>query len=529
VGCGKSTLLQLLLGELSPTSGIIELDKQQVFYASQIPWIMAATVRENVIFGSQFSESLYITVLQHCQLVDDIAMFPAGSDTQLGERGITLSGGQKARIGLARAVYACMLCAQRQGTSPVLLLDDPLSAVDATVGRAIVEGCICGLVRHITRVLVTHQVQFAEASDHVLVLGNNGTVVEYGTYAGILKRGLPPALQEGVFTDLAPSPTEGQIDGELEAEDGEITDALLLAELADQFDSLPQPRLTDVPQQKRQKPERHSFALGSPVQLAPQTNNGVEHKVIADEDRETGNVELGLLLRYIKAEGPWIGVVGIVSLVVAAQVSQIVADWYLSKWMSLPALERRETRPLAIYSGLMAMFIVIAASRVIFFMQAMMRAARSLHNRALHGVLSASLGFFDTQPVGRILNRFSRDIGYLDELLPPTLLDAISGLTMCLGSIVLVAGVNPWLFLVAGPVVIVMALIRMFYIRTAREIKRMEGMLRSPVYSHLSTTLEGLVVVRSHRNMLPRFQHDFHTAQDNHTQVFFIFVTVSRW
>lgn len=500
---------------------------------------MAASVQDNVTFGSEFVSSLYSAVVQQCQLESDIASFPAGSQTQLGERGITLSGGQKARIGLARAVYACLLCARQENTHPVLLLDDPLSAVDVTVGRAIVEECICGLAKDVTRVLVTHQVQFAEACDHVLVLGKDGSVVTYGTYADLFAGGLPAELQHSVFHDTADAAESnrggldscaheqghvGSFDRQLEAKDSSGPETISTAHQQGTADSKP-------------KTGRHSYALSSTPVAERGDEDGTgggaaavtEHKVIADEEREEGRVQLSLLLTYVKADGTWFRVVAVGLLVGAAQTTQIVADWYLSQWMALSPVDRQSTRPLAIYSGLIALFIVVAASRVVLFMRAMIDAARVLHTKALSAVLGASLAFFDTQPVGRILNRFSRDIGYLDELLPATLLDAVSGLTMCLGSIVLVSGVNPWLFLAAGPVVILMALVRMFYIRSAREVKRIEGMMRSPVYAHLSTTLEGLVVIRSHDTMVTRFRGDFHAAQDEHTKAFFIFVTVSRW
>ena len=172
VGSGKSSLLMAMLGELPIQSGELVCSTEKVAFVSQTPWVFSGTVRENIVFGRPFDEQQYLAALQACDLWKDILLFAKGDSTKLGERGVILSGGQRARVSLARAVYA---------QADVYLLDDPLSAVDNKVGRHLYDRCICGVLSNRLRVLTTHQLHYLEKSDHIVVL-QNGTVVQKGSY-----------------------------------------------------------------------------------------------------------------------------------------------------------------------------------------------------------------------------------------------------------------------------------------------------------------------------------------------------------
>ena len=172
VGSGKSSLLMAMLGELPIQSGELVCSTEKVAFVSQTPWVFSGTVRENIVFGRPFDEQQYLAALQACDLWKDILLFAKGDSTKLGERGVSLSGGQRARVSLARAVYA---------QADVYLLDDPLSAVDNKVGRHLYDKCICGVLSNRLRVLTTHQLHYLEKSDHIVVL-QNGTVVQNGSY-----------------------------------------------------------------------------------------------------------------------------------------------------------------------------------------------------------------------------------------------------------------------------------------------------------------------------------------------------------
>ena len=169
VGSGKSSLLMAILGELPVSSGQIS-PVASVAYVSQIPWVFSGTVRENITFGRPYVEQKYHKVLEACGLIKDINSFAKNDLTRIGERGVSLSGGQRARVSLARAVYA---------EADVYLLDDPLSAVDAKVGKHVFENCICGLLAGRVRVLTTHQPQYTNRADQVVVL-HDGEIVQGG-------------------------------------------------------------------------------------------------------------------------------------------------------------------------------------------------------------------------------------------------------------------------------------------------------------------------------------------------------------
>lgn len=160
VGSGKTSLLQLLLGELPPEAGNITVGGS-ISYASQEPWLFLSSVRKNILFGQTYDQNLYRRVVKVCALERDFELFPDGDKTFVGERGVSLSGGQRARINLARAVYK---------KADIYLLDDPLSAVDTHVGKQLFEECILGYLKGKTRILVTHQLQFLKRADHIIVL-----------------------------------------------------------------------------------------------------------------------------------------------------------------------------------------------------------------------------------------------------------------------------------------------------------------------------------------------------------------------
>ena len=160
VGGGKSSLLHLCLGELNPDCGSLKV-KGRISYASQEPWLFSSTVRQNITFGQLFDNNVYRNIVRVCALEKDFAEFTDGDATLVGERGVSLSGGQRARINLARAVYR---------DADVYLLDDPLSAVDTHVAKHLFNECINGYLKKKTRILVTHQLHFLKKADHIIVL-----------------------------------------------------------------------------------------------------------------------------------------------------------------------------------------------------------------------------------------------------------------------------------------------------------------------------------------------------------------------
>lgn len=176
VGSGKSCILHLIISDLGVDQGTIETEGKLII-VPQVPWVFSGTIRDNILFGQPLVPKKYECILDACALKEDLKMFPKGDLTQIGERGISLSGGQQARISLARAVYS---------EADIYLLDDTLSAVDSKVGQQIFQNCFSGILANRLRILVTHQVQYLETADHILVL-DNGTIISEGTYSQLSK------------------------------------------------------------------------------------------------------------------------------------------------------------------------------------------------------------------------------------------------------------------------------------------------------------------------------------------------------
>ena len=194
VGAGKSSLLQAMLGDLWKEKGDVEVHGN-IAYVAQTPWILNATVKENIIFGYRYDSHFYEETIKACALLDDFAHLPDGDETVVGERGISLSGGQKARVALARAVYA---------RADIYLLDDVLSAVDSHVGRHIIENVLSsrGLLRSRTRILATNAIPVLQEASYITLL-KGGEITERGTFKALM-------AQKGLIADLVKTAGQDQ-------------------------------------------------------------------------------------------------------------------------------------------------------------------------------------------------------------------------------------------------------------------------------------------------------------------------------
>uniref|UniRef100_A0A4W6FXP0 Multidrug resistance-associated protein 4 n=1 Tax=Lates calcarifer TaxID=8187 RepID=A0A4W6FXP0_LATCA len=385
VGAGKSSLLSAILGELSQESGVVKV-KGELTYTSQQPWILPGTIRSNILFGKELNHQKYDRVLRACALKRDMDLLPGGDLMMVGDRGSNLSGGQKARVSLARAVYQ---------DADIYLLDDPLSAVDAEVGRHLFEECICGLLRKKPRILVTHQLQYLKAADQIIVLKE--------------------VMQ----------PTE-------------------------------------------------------------------------EERRLEGNIGLRMYVKYFMAGGNFLVLLVLILLNALAHVS------------------------------LTATSVVFGFLRSLLFFNILVSSAQTLHNSMFNAILRTPVHFFDINPIGRILNRFSKDIGYLDSLLPWTFVDFIQVFLQVIGVIAVAAIIIPWILIPVVPLLAVFLFLRRYFLQTSRDIKRLESTTRSPVFSHLSSSLQGLSTIRAFK-VQQKFQQMFDEYQDLHSEAWFLFLTTSRW
>ncbi|XP_029968450.1 multidrug resistance-associated protein 4-like [Salarias fasciatus] len=499
VGAGKSSLLSAILGELSQESGVVKV-KGELTYTSQQPWILPGTVRGNILFGKELNPKKYERVLRACALKRDMDLLPGGDLAMVGDRGANLSGGQKARVSLARAVYQ---------DADIYLLDDPLSAVDAEVGRHLFEECICGLLRKKPRILVTHQLQYLKAADQIVVL-KEGQMVAKGTYSELQGSGVD-------FTSLLKE------DKTQEEEKQE-----------------PAPTMSHFP---------HDNSMSSISSLSSSRYSlidGAEPLVVAvqpteEESRVEGDVGPRLYMKYFLSGANLVVLMVLILLNAVAHITFVLQDWWLAHWASeqkhISVTEHLNgSFPqqldldlyLGVYAGLTASSVLFGFLRSMLFFNVLVSSAQTLHNSMFHALLRTSIHFFDINPIGRILNRFSKDIGYLDSLLPWTFVDFIQVFLQVVGVIAIAGLIIPWILLPVVPLLVVFLILRCYFLQTSRDIKRLESTTRSPVFSHLSCSLQGLSTIRAFKAQ-QRFQQMFDEYQDLHSEAWFLFLTTSRW
>ena len=472
VGSGKSAILQALIGELPLTSGHMKTSYNSISYAAQDPWIMDGTARENIVMGNPFDPIWYNSVVQACCLESDFDNFLQGDQTIVGDRGVQCSGGQKARLALARALYC---------DSEVLVLDDPLSAVDAKVAHSIYFSAIRELAveRGKAVVLVTHQHQFVGGKDNVCILMDNGKLICCSSFAECVEKSggdLSAALQTSNDIEVVVSPAHH--------------------DTADAQDS----------------------------------GGDLESKKDAalTEKRTTGIIKSRTWLSYGSALGGLVVCTVFLSGFAATQALFLVTITFVGKWAERPEEEQNTTHWYGLVFGLTAATILLAIIRAQMSFHLFLQASKRLHNQMLRSVLRATVEFYDTNPLGRILNRFAADVGITDELLPFTIYDFGVGLIMFVGSIITAIVILPLVLAVFPVLLWIFVRLKGIFVKTTRELKRLEGLGRSPIYAMMSESLAGVATIRANRKT-SYFSNKYESQHDALIQAQFAFIAVSRW
>ncbi|XP_021104693.1 multidrug resistance-associated protein 4 isoform X2 [Heterocephalus glaber] len=501
VGAGKSSLLSAVLGELPPSQGLVTVHGK-IAYVSQQPWVFSGTVRSNILFGKKYEKELYEKVIKACALKKDLQILEDGDLTVIGDRGATLSGGQKARVNLARALYQ---------DADIYLLDDPLSAVDAEVGKHLFQLCICQTLHEKITILVTHQLQYLKAASHILIL-KDGEMVQKGTYTEFLKSGVD-------FGSLLKKENE-------EAEQSSVPGTPTLRNRTFSESSV-----------WSQQSSRPSLKDGIPEGQDTENIQVTQ----TEEIRSEGKVGFKAYKNYFIAGASWFIIIFLTLLNLAAQVAYVLQDWWLSYWADEQSMlnvtvngEGNVTEKLdlnwylGIYAGLTVATVLFGIARSLLMFYVLVNSSQTLHNKMFESILKAPVLFFDRNPVGRILNRFSKDIGHMDDLLPLTFLDFTQVLLLVISMVAVAVAVIPWIAVPIIPLAIIFFILRRYFLETSRDVKRLESATRSPVFSHLSSSLQGLWTIRAYRAE-ERCQELFDAHQDLHTEAWFLFLTTSRW
>lgn len=441
VGSGKSSLMAAILGDILKRKGDVHVNGSMA-YAAQEAWIQNATVRDNILFGLHYDAMRYERAIRVCELEQDLDMLPAGDATEIGEKGVNLSGGQKQRVSMARAVYA---------NADIYLLDDPLSAVDAHVGKAMFDNCICDALQAKSRLLITHQLQHLSKVDRIWVM-KDGKFTECGTYKQLM-------ADDGEFCKLIRDHvSEGKQETEDEGDAAEEADA----------------------------PEKEKKAATS--------------KLIQTEEREVGEVSISVYRQYITALGGIAVCVFLIFFFLFEQLSKTAADWWLSYWSDNASdpngLENWEY--IAIYAAIGGANGFFVLSRSLLFAFASLNSAKSVHEKLLDNVLHIPMAFFDTTPVGRILNRFSKDQYTIDQTLPRTMAMFMVMIFATLAILLVIGAVTPFFLTAVIPLAYIYKWVQNYYIRSSRELKRIDSTTRSPIFSQFGETLTGVATIKAY-------------------------------
>uniref|UniRef100_A0A8C4HVQ8 ATP-binding cassette, sub-family C (CFTR/MRP), member 3 n=1 Tax=Dicentrarchus labrax TaxID=13489 RepID=A0A8C4HVQ8_DICLA len=502
VGCGKSSLISALLGEMEKLEGEVSI-RGSVAYVPQQAWIQNATLRDNILFGKPYNEQKYRCVLEACALTPDLEVLPGGDMTEIGEKGINLSGGQRQRVSLARALYS---------DTDVYLLDDPLSAVDAHVAKHIFDNLIGpeGALKGKTRILVTHGISFLPQVDNIMVMVD-GRVSEMGSYQELLN-------QNGAFAEFLRNYALEDIIEEDEAtgrliEDEELFPDDALSNHIDMVDNEPGINeakrnfirqisiiSADGENPRARSVRRHGCSQRKHSEQPEKKKPQETEKLIQAETAETGRVKAKVYLEYAMAVGPLLSVF-ICFLYGCQSAASIGANIWLSEWTNDASKNQtQENVPMrvGVYAALgIAQGILVMMSSFTLAM-GNIGAAKKLHYNLLTNKLHTPQSFFDTTPIGRIINRFSKDIYVIDEALPATVLMLLGTAFMSLSTMIVIVSSTPIFLVVIVPLALIYIFVQRFYVATSRQLKRLESVSRSPIYSHFSETVTGCSVIRAY-------------------------------
>lgn len=491
VGSGKSSFLQACIGEMRQTSGSVQWGSERVAYCSQSAWIQNTTLRDNILFGQSFDEERYWNAVKVSELEADLAILPAGDLTEIGEKGVNLSGGQKQRVNIARALYY---------NADIVCLDDPLSAVDAHVGKALFYNAIMGLrARGATVLLVTHALHFLPDVDRIITL-EDGRIVEMGTYDEL-------NTANGPFQRLVV-----EFGGEKEKDEEQNKE--------DEAEAIED---TDEDGKKPVKTDRANLSGGK----SGGKSGDKAGALMQAEERNTGSVSLRVYLTYLKyGRGAYMVPICVMSIVLM-QVANILNSYWLIWWQKDHFHE-----PIGFYMGIYAMLGVVMTIFT-FIMGCTMGflsyyACKRVHHEAIQRVVYAPMAWLDVTPIGRIMNRFSKDVDVVDNQLADAVRMAANTLASVAGAVILITILTHYFVIAVAVVLIFYFFGALFYRSSAREVKRLDAILRSSLYSHFSETLSGLATIRAYRET-DSFIKENQKRMDVENRAYYLSITNQRW
>eukprot|EP00058_Branchiostoma_floridae_P007796 XP_002593284.1 hypothetical protein BRAFLDRAFT_123638 [Branchiostoma floridae] len=559
VGSGKSSLISGILAQMRLLKGKVATDGNYAYVAQQA-WILNSSVRDNILFGQPFDKEKYDRVCYACSLLPDFQQLPDGDQTEIGERGVNISGGQKQRVSLARALYA---------DRDIYLLDDPLSAVDAHVGKHIFNNYVKKELKDKTVLFVTHQLQYLSDCDEIIVF-NDGRITEKGKHRQLMNL-------NGEYANLILNFHEDEEDEEdadliVEQEDVVIETESPLQRNPSVQRSLRRRDSKRASQRSFQRQDsvrgsmnlKRSYSIRSVHSTASETAGHIEEpleredldpesegkkedgdpqKLVTEEEKYKGTVAGATYWSYVKAGGGVIVCTLTMLLFILNTASMVFSNWWLTYWLnqgsgvplnqSDPSTFNLTENPrlnfyILIYGMTVVAMLVIAVIKGYCYVKVTLGASSSMHDSVFASIFRCPMKFFDVTPTGRILNRFSRDLDEIDVRLPLTMQLFLDNVWVVFASILNVCIVFPWFLVALGPLGILFALVLVFFRHIIRELKRFDNVRRSPWFSHVTASIQGLSTIHAYEkndNVMDKFA----TLLDKQNAAFLMYHYSTRW
>lgn len=484
VGSGKSSLLKAIVGEMRSIKGIIR-KSSSLGYCPQQAWIQNCTLRDNILFDSPFSKERYERVLQVCYLDRDISFMIDGDLTNIGENGANLSGGQKQRVSLARAAYS---------DNELIILDDPISSVDSKLAKDIFNNCIRGFLGSRTRIMTTNDTSILGYADKICLM-DNLQIIEQGTYQEMTRN-------HTKFDHLF------------------------------QSQNLEEKMEKDLKYLNSDETPFTSFSLSETNELTKQSNDiAIKHSkinIIEAEERNYGTISSGLYMDYIQFAGGLLILFSIMISLTFANLSRLGHDLWLTLWSMTPDLNFDIKVYILVY-----LFFGITQGIFVFingvlFVYGAKNASMMINMKSLQNIINCPVSFFDQNLVGRIINRFSKDLDTIDNMLPEVLRSVFSMTFNCIFSILMICFAS-WRFVFPLiPLILIYIKIQHYYRCSSREIKRMEALSRSPLLSFYPETISGLPIIRSFHKIDKFLKMNLELLNQNNRLQYFI-ICIQRW
>ena len=490
VGSGKSSLLSAILGDMIRRKGHLSA-QGTVGYVPQQAWIQNATLKANILFGSEEKPHFYKECLTACGLLADLETLADSDQTEIGEQGINLSGGQKQRVSLARAVYA---------DRDIYLMDDPLSAVDSHVGEHLFRCTLSseyGLLKDKTRILVTHSISFLEHVDAIIVL-EDGEIREYGSYHALMENGNKFAELVKEFGLTVPA-------------DHKI------------LDKAPK-GASDLTTKIASGLEEEHPLLG---QESSSTSTG---RLIEEEAAMEGRVKWKMYHAYMKVIGLKYSFILLLMFLVG-QVLHVGGTAWLGLWADRNNDSESNFQPV-FYLGIFCLLGFVETC-VAYFRQLLLflgcaKASKIFHDKLLFHVMRSPMSFFDTTPIGRLANRFSSDLNVLDETMPPEITDFVWCAVEVTFTLILISCVTPYFIGIMLVLLVIFGFVATYYIGTSRQLKRLESISKSPVLSHIQETLCGVSSIRAYQCQ-DRFMHQNEVTLSENVKCHYLVAASQFW